>query len=192
MTDIIAKIKELDQILEKEVYSIKKHIRQLQFDTENAIEYCLTENTDWSAFENKKKIKGLYLFEVKLDDTIKGVKIASKINDFVTKYQRFSNRHTYSAKIINKRVMEAQRKHTKEWLPIYIGKCKDVYKRILEHISMPTNKRTYAMKLLSRENLYGLHFRVSVIEMDIENYDLVMGFLEKELREIYNPIIGRQ
>ena len=75
---------------------------------------------------------------------------------------------------------------------IYIGKSKNISKRVYEHIFLELNKKTFAMKLFARENLIDEIFRLSAIRIEIKNYDAIIPIVESELRNRFNPLIGRQ
>lgn len=79
-----------------------------------------------------------------------------------------------------------------DWIPLYIGKSKNIKKRVLEHIYKDLDKTTFALKLASRENLFENVFKLSAIKIDVKNYDIIVPIIESELRNKINPIIGRQ
>ena len=79
-----------------------------------------------------------------------------------------------------------------EWIPFYLGKSEKIQKRITEHLTLKKEKSTYALKLNSRESLIKNRFRLSIIQIDTEHYDLIMHKIEHFLRKKYNPIIGKQ
>jgi hypothetical protein len=83
-------------------------------------------------------------------------------------------------------------KTLKEWVPLYIGKSRDISKRLWEHIHLPMDKPTYALKLKGREHLRDDKFKLSTIKIEAVNYDWIMPVLERALRDKFNPIIGRQ
>lgn len=68
----------------------------------------------------------------------------------------------------------------------------NIQKRIINHLNLSQDSRTYAMKLKSRKNLYGLNFRVQHLELNVSNYSFIAPHLEKLFRDKYNPIIGKQ
>jgi hypothetical protein len=74
----------------------------------------------------------------------------------------------------------------------YLGKSRNISKRVTEHFTLKPHQLTTAMKLLARENLYGETLRISSIRLDIVNYDWVVPIVETELRDKINPIFGRQ
>lgn len=79
-----------------------------------------------------------------------------------------------------------------EWLPIYLGKSKNVAARVLEHINLGIEKTTFALKLKARANMANRQFRLSALRLQVKNYDLIAPALEKALRNRFNPIIGKQ
>jgi hypothetical protein len=79
-----------------------------------------------------------------------------------------------------------------EWMPLYIGKSKTVGTRVIEHLRLPLEARTFALKILSRPNMRDRQFRLSAIQLNVQNYDLIAPVLERELRDRLNPIVGKQ
>jgi len=79
-----------------------------------------------------------------------------------------------------------------EWIPLYIGKSRYISGRVWEHINLKLERPTTAMKLKERTNLTGQRFRLSTIRVDVSNYDLIVPKLESALRDLHNPLLGRQ
>jgi hypothetical protein len=79
-----------------------------------------------------------------------------------------------------------------EWMPLYIGKSKKVGTRIAEHLNLPLEARTFALKIRSRPNMSHRRFRLHTIPLNVQNYDLIAPSLERELRDRLNPIVGKQ
>jgi hypothetical protein len=82
--------------------------------------------------------------------------------------------------------------HFNEWIPLYIGKSRDIGGRITEHIHQVKDRRTFSMKLKARTNLHGNVLRVSWTPLDVVNYDMIAPAIESMLRDRINPILGRQ
>lgn len=78
------------------------------------------------------------------------------------------------------------------WVPIYLGKCRNIASRVIGHLELGLDQPTTALKLESRHNLKGKVFRLSTVRVDVVNYDLIVPSLERALRDKYNPILGRQ
>lgn len=57
---------------------------------------------------------------------------------------------------------------------------------------MPLEKGTYALKLYERKNLSDSRFRISTIEVNVNNYNTIVPKVEAALRDDLKPIIGRQ
>lgn len=79
-----------------------------------------------------------------------------------------------------------------DWMPLYIGKSKKVGVRVSDHLNLPLEARTFALKIQSRPNMRYRRFRLSTIPLNVQNYDLIAPILERELRERLNPIVGKQ
>ena len=45
---------------------------------------------------------------------------------------------------------------------------------------------------MARENLKNDNFRLSAININVENYDAIVPKIEWQLRERINPLIGKQ
>jgi hypothetical protein len=83
--------------------------------------------------------------------------------------------------------------HLKDWMPIYIGKSKNISSRLQEHVSMPLGKKTFAMKLDARPTMKTRQWRFSTISLEgVENYGVIAPQMEGALRDCYHPIVGRQ
>jgi hypothetical protein len=108
--------------------------------------------------------------------------------DFENKWSVFNGKFTPTIK--KKRI--AAHGQLEEWIPIYLGKSKKISDRIGGHLCLDMDKRTFALKLLSRTNLVGETFRLNIINLNTENYDIVAPIVESELRNRINPLIGRQ
>jgi hypothetical protein len=131
---------------------------------------------------------GVYLIEIKND---------LKFNDFtswVNKFREEWEDPRYKKHFVSnlRKVRIDRHSELNDWIPIYIGKSKQVGGRIHQHIYKELVKPTFALKLNARENMKKNTFRLSAIKVSPENYDWVMPVFEKTLRNKINPIIGRQ
>lgn len=79
-----------------------------------------------------------------------------------------------------------------EWMPVYLGKSKNVARRVLEHINLPLEKTTFALKLKARPAMALRAFRFHALELEVENYDIIAPALESALRNRFHPLIGKQ
>lgn len=78
-----------------------------------------------------------------------------------------------------------------EWLPIYLGKSREVAARVLQHINLDLGRTTFALKLKARANMANRRFRLSALRLPVHNYDLIAPALEDALRDRFNPILGK-
>lgn len=93
-------------------------------------------------------------------------------------------------------VNEQTNKFQGGWVPLYVGKSKNIQSRVYEHIE-GLSPKTYGMKLRHREKLKksGIKFRVSyspLDELDDEILYELVKVVENKIRAKYNPIIGKQ
>lgn len=75
---------------------------------------------------------------------------------------------------------------------MYIGKSNNINGRVREHIHKRLDQHTFALKLNEREHAKKETFRLSIIQIPTENYNMIMPVVESTLRKKINPIIGRQ
>ncbi len=100
----------------------------------------------------------------------------------------YEKKHTPNPK--NKRV-EAHC-NLEEWIPLYLGKSHHISGRVWEHINLKLEQPTTAMKIKERKNMVGQRFRLSTLKVEVQNYDLIVPKLESALRDLHNPLLGRQ
>ncbi|HUI58983.1 MAG TPA: hypothetical protein VLX90_02100, partial [Steroidobacteraceae bacterium] len=66
-------------------------------------------------------------------------------------------------------------------------------RRVIEHIELPLNKPTWAMKLEARGRFFRANrFRLRTINLELTHYDMLMPVIERRLRDRLNPIVGKQ
>jgi hypothetical protein len=131
---------------------------------------------------------GIYFIEIKND------KIHTSFETWISYFKSEWENEIYKGKFVSNPKKNRINKHIelKEWVPLYIGKSKNIKKRIQEHIYLPLEKPTFALKLNSREHLRQSTFRISTINIPVKNYNWIMPVSESSLRDKLNPIIGRQ
>lgn len=100
----------------------------------------------------------------------------------------YEKKHTPNPK--KKRV--AMHSRLDEWVPLYIGKSRHISGRVWEHINLKLNQPTTAMKINERKNMAQQRFRLNTLRVDVKNYDLIVPKLESALRDLHNPLLGRQ
>lgn len=116
--------------------------------------------------------------------------VDSWMRDFTALWEGDGLKHKFTPGLKKKRV--TQHKELPEWLPLYLGKSKRVAARVLEHIQLGADKPTFALKLQARKWFEPAMFRLHTLEVDVQNYDLIVPALESALRERFHPIIGKQ
>lgn len=79
-----------------------------------------------------------------------------------------------------------------EWMPLYLGKSKNVGSRVLGHIQLPLEKTTFALKLEARPAMKKYELRLHALPVLVKNYDLIVPAFESALRDRFNPLIGKQ
>ena len=131
---------------------------------------------------------GLYLIE------IKNMGSFSNIDAWITDLKNRWEDERYLRKFTPnfKKIRIQAHNELKEWMPLYIGKSKNVKTRIYEHLYKDLNKTTFALKLLARENLQQEVFRLKTIKINVANYNEIVPRIEWQLRNRINPLIGKQ
>lgn len=149
------------------------------------IEVCTLKEEDKI---KKLTFPGLYFIEAPTEGFAGDLQ--SWIRDLRTEWEQPEYLQSYTPNFKEKRI----RKHSalKPWMPMYLGKSKNVSKRIIEHVTLGRPVSTYAMKLKMRNNPRFLDWRLSVIELQVKNYEFVVNSLERLLRDRLNPLIGKQ
>lgn len=81
-----------------------------------------------------------------------------------------------------------------KYIPFYLGKAKDIKKRVNEHIFDSETSQTYSMKLGGRtEFLKDFKFKLGYLYLDVNSDSyFAIEIIEKYLRGRIHPIIGKQ
>ena len=178
-------IKIIDEEITKQLELIRIFTNELHF--EKICQFELNERLDnipWEILSHS----GLYLIEVKNNDNFPTFE--EWVNDFKFRWEDKEYLRKFTPNFKLKRI----KAHTKleEWIPLYIGKSKNIKSRLHGHIYKDLSKTTFAMKLLARENMKKEIFKISVINLDLKNYDAIIPVIENNLRNRINPLIGKQ
>jgi hypothetical protein len=76
-------------------------------------------------------------------------------------------------------------------MPFYLGIRKTtITERVMQHITLPAQANTGALKLASRKNVKLSEFRLSTIRLKLQAYDSIMPIIERATRRKLNPIAG--
>ena len=133
---------------------------------------------------------GIYIFYIKPKQTYN---YKSLCEDW-----RQSNYDRYP-KVIKKTFNQYQDIDTEKWYPLYIGKCQNLGKRLLEHITHRDKKSTYSLKLNGRAQFSSDNVTYSFWELphtvmtdSKEIKQFILTQLEYQLRRKINPWIGKQ
>ncbi|WP_452226807.1 hypothetical protein [Lacinutrix cladophorae] len=178
-------ITKIDEEINKQLELLKEEVKLIEL--EEICEFKL---------ENAGKIipwddlvhKGIYLFEIKNDKRF--TDFDSWIEDFKEIWETDEYRYKFTPN--TKKVRIKAHNVLNEWIPIYIGKSRNIGRRIHGHIYKELHKTTFALKLLARTNLKNHTFRLKAIKVDVHNYDSIVPKIEWQLRNRINPIIGKQ
>ena len=173
-------------------YKITEQLESLRqvFNRDSFNEICEFKLDDslnkipWDDFNHQ----GVYLIEIKNNNEF------SSFDLWIKKYKSEWEDEKYLKKYTPnfKKIRIKAHKELNEWVPIYLGKSKNIKSRVHDHIFKELNKTTFALKLLARENLKDDIFKLSVININVKNYDTIVPKVEWQLRKLINPLIGKQ
>lgn len=178
------RFKNVDEKLTEQLKTIIDFAADLSFEAKLTFE--LNESINYSLLESLN-FAGIYLIEIKTNPQ-KNYK--EWLDEFKNEWEKAEFKKAFVPNLKSKRTI----KHNQlgQWFPLYLGKSRAISKRIKEHIDLSLKQPTTSLKLKARKNLYGSEFRVSVVRVNVSNYDLIMPQLETLLRNRINPILGRQ
>ena len=178
-------IEQIDKDITTQLEKIKEIGKDLKF--QEVCKFQVKEKIEEIPWEDLKH-QGLYLFEVKINS--KYSDYSDWVNEFKLKWEDPKYIKSFTPNFKKKRIHAHS--ELKEWMPLYLGKSRNLRTRVKTHIFKELQKPTFAMKLLARENLKGETFRLSKIRLDVKNYDTILPKVESQLREKINPLIGKQ
>ncbi|MBS7254129.1 hypothetical protein [Flavobacterium branchiicola] len=175
----------IDQEISKQLNLIQKFTEELHF--QEVCQFELNEkleNIPWEILINS----GIYLLEVKNSNNY------SNFEEWLANFKMRWEHEDYLRKFTPNFKLKRIKAHNelKDWIPLYIGKSKNMKSRLYDHIYKDINKTTFAMKLLARENMKNEIFKISVINLGLKNYNTIIPLIENELRNRINPLIGKQ
>lgn len=102
------------------------------------------------------------------------------------------NGFQHSPAIIQKRLKN--KIPSDDWVPLYLGKSEKIGKRILDHIKLEANKKTFALKLIARKHkMQKYDFCIKYVSFDyFQGVQIPLRIWEEELRHRFEPVTGRQ
>jgi len=175
----------IDTAISEELFKLKTLLPLLEFEV--ICEFTIAENIT-EICGKAHAYPGIYFFEIK--NMNQSTDVSGWMQEFGAAWQHPDYHMQWVPGIKKGRI----KKHLSigEWVPLYIGKSRNVGNRINEHILKELTKTTFAMKLKARKNLYGTKFKVNGLKLDVKNYDVIAPYLENLLRNQWNPIVGKQ
>ena len=81
-----------------------------------------------------------------------------------------------------------------KYIPFYLGKSEKIHGRVLCHLDTTLDKTVYALKLRARyDMLKNINFKIGYVQFDIpDDSYFCIELLEKEVRKVLRPIVGKQ
>lgn len=153
-------------------------------------EFSLGNEID-QILQGLQNLKGLYLFQIKLPSGFQRVEF---FKNFWDKTREAEGANNYP-RVNGQRIQQGFSNNVDEWIPLYLGKSKELPARIKQHITLEKTSATYALKLKSQEGLFtDWHFKFSTISFNAldERFYFLCEILEEELRKVVCPIVGAQ
>lgn len=178
-------IKNIDNELNKQFEKLTEIVKDLnfveivEFKLEEAAEKILWKNINYA---------GIYLLEIKNNESFDSFQ--KWVDHFKNEWENDLYLKQFTPNL--KKIRIRAHKELATWMPLYIGKSKNIKIRIHEHIFKDLEKTTFALKLMARKNLKQEIFRLKTIKIEVENYDAIVPRIETQLRNRINPIIGKQ
>lgn len=178
-------IEQIDKEITEQLELLKEKVKLIDLD--EICEFKLDEAESKIPW-NELKFKGIYLIEIKNTNEFDSFDLW--IKDFKNEWE--GDKYKYKFTPNTKKIRIKAHKELKDWIPIYIGKSRNIESRVYGHLYKELHKTTFALKLLARENLINHTFRLKVLKVDVHNYDAIVPKIEWQLRNRINPIIGKQ
>lgn len=177
------KITQIDNEISKQLSLLEKEINTLEFKT--YYEFTVLESKN-NFNKYKLNFQGIYFIEIEKKGN--NITFSQWVDKFKTEWENksFFNRPQIRQKSIN------NVKLTNNWIPLYIGKSQEIGNRLYKHLFLENKKSTYALKLYDKAFLKHEKIRIKAIEINVENYDQIVPFIERKLRDEINPIVGKQ
>lgn len=182
-------LNEIDAVMESIRSELKNVVGTLEFQTISEFQInTAKKEIEWDRLDHQ----GLYLIEIKTSSEYSSFE--NWLDDFLPRWEHDKYRSKATPNSKKKRKAFHRKKELKEWVPLYLGKSKKIKDRIWGHIYSKLQKPTAALKLMERSNMHLETFRLRTVQIGIreENYDFIVPYLEKKLREVKQPILGRQ
>lgn len=180
MTAAAAKIVELDKRLSSMFSDFAVLAQELEFQT-------ICDLTDEPTIE-RQRYPGIYRIDIEAGS--RHASFADWIREFKLKWEHDDYIKKFTPNTKKKRI--ERHSELMVWIPLYLGKSRNIAGRVWEHLHLKLEQPTTALKLNARTNLAGYAFQLSTVRLEVENYDLIMPSVEKALRDKFNPILGRQ
>lgn len=174
------RMREIDQQLTQTLQQIRAFAASIDMPS-----ICLLSDEAEIA---KHAYPGIYRIDIQTDGSASDLE--AWINGFRAEWEHPDFQGWKTPRLIKKRI--AAHQSLAPWMPLYVGKSKNVARRVLEHINLSAEKTTFALKLKARSKTGQRRLRFHALEVPVKNYAAVVPVLEASLRDRFNPIIGRQ
>ncbi|EGR0439598.1 hypothetical protein FDE29_24095 [Vibrio parahaemolyticus] len=165
---------------------VSSYLGTLQFSSSVSIDKMIND-VDSKTNKFVYDISGIYFIEVKTSAFCRGKK------DWKEEFIKFWDEDKFHGCFTPKSKKKRLDAHNERqlWTPLYIGKCQNIRKRLINHRDLRLDQRTRGLKLNAR-GIYknSSNFRVSYIPVSKDLYSSISSKVETHFREEINPIVG--
>lgn len=183
---MIEKLKIVNQSLNDIRENIQELYKTLDFDNGDEMKFKLSREAP-TIESDDFGYQGIYFFEIEKDEL---TSFDNWYESFRLKWMADEYKGNFTPSPVKKR-FSVHAGTVQKWVPLYIGKSNYVQARLKTHFNLALEQQTFGLKLCSRMNLYGETFRIRAIDLNSDNYDLIVPHAEKYMRDKLSPIIGR-
>jgi hypothetical protein len=179
-------LKTIDRALTAQLGELQTALKRLSFTEicQFSLKNKSIDTIPWDDLE----YPGIYFIEIR--NCGKYAKFKDWANAFVASWKHKQYKGMFVANPKQGRIK--QHEELFDWIPLYIGKSKNIGGRVREHLDLKLESRTYALKLRARDHLKNDQFRLSTVRIYVDNYDVIMPVAEHYFRNKIHPIVGRQ
>lgn len=163
------------------------YIKELKKNNNILKEFKLSNVENLSdLIDENKEICGIYYFQIKFNDDIPEDNTKA---DFLI--NKWNDKRKHIPPIIKKNIDNKVKRDC--WIPFYLGKCKEVYGRVKEHLVGESTTSSLRLNEIESRIFKNAEYKISIL--NLEEFSgcsyWVVSKIEENIREELNPICGR-
>lgn len=183
--EVISLINTLNTELDKKT---KGYINELKKNNNLLKEFKLSNVENLSdLIDESKEICGIYYFQIKFNDDIP--QDDTKADFLISEWKK--NKRENIPPIIKMNIDNTIKRG--QWIPFYLGKCQEVYKRLEEHLVGKSTTSSLRLKQIENGIFRNAAYKISKLNLDEfkgSSY-WVVSKIEKNIRKELKPICGK-